>query len=369
MIRPRARSTSAEVLARGRRSSRRTIPTSSRALTPSLERAITASVRRNPRPLADALFPVMGPAIRKAVAHGLAGMVESFNRTLELSLSGGRFSGASRRCGPASRSRKSSCSTRSSTASSRSSSSIAKRAAPAPARRTPHGRPSRTPTWSPACSRRFAISSHDSFGLGRRTPSTGSASAICRSGCAGTTRDSRGRPSRLGPSRVASAASQDALETIHLQFTRPTSTRSTVMRHTFDGRRPIARGVPERRYRARARSARRARARLVLAGRGGCWPGDLGHVRTYRATCGWACVRRHRLRRAGVGRRLFGAVGRAAIALVGLRDPLAADPQAMLASSGMHRSIRWMPGGSCIKPLIRRLFWNGRSTSCVPPTA
>ena len=38
-------------------------------------------------PLADALFPVMGPAIRKAVAAGLAGMVESLNRTLELAVS------------------------------------------------------------------------------------------------------------------------------------------------------------------------------------------------------------------------------------------------------------------------------------------
>ena len=39
-----------------------------RALTPPLEEAITSSVQRNPQPLADALFPVMGPAIRKAVA-------------------------------------------------------------------------------------------------------------------------------------------------------------------------------------------------------------------------------------------------------------------------------------------------------------
>lgn len=62
-------------------------PALARALTPPLERAITASVQRNPKPLADALFPVMGPAIRKAVAAGLAGMVESLNRALEHSLS------------------------------------------------------------------------------------------------------------------------------------------------------------------------------------------------------------------------------------------------------------------------------------------
>src|SRR5262245_61579581 len=37
-----------------------------RALAPTIEDTISASVRRNPRPLADALFPIMGPAIRKA---------------------------------------------------------------------------------------------------------------------------------------------------------------------------------------------------------------------------------------------------------------------------------------------------------------
>lgn len=62
-------------------------PHFTRALTPPIEKAITASVHRNPKPLADALFPVMGPAIRKAVSAGLAGMVESLNRTLEHSLS------------------------------------------------------------------------------------------------------------------------------------------------------------------------------------------------------------------------------------------------------------------------------------------
>jgi OOP family OmpA-OmpF porin len=62
-------------------------PRFTRALTPTVERAITASVRSNPGPLADALFPVMGPAIRKAVSAALAGMVETLNRTLEHSLS------------------------------------------------------------------------------------------------------------------------------------------------------------------------------------------------------------------------------------------------------------------------------------------
>ncbi|MFI5179720.1 MAG: OmpA family protein, partial [Vicinamibacterales bacterium] len=62
-------------------------PHFARALTPPLEKALTAAVRRDPKPMADALFPVMGPAIRKAVAAALSGMVESFNRAIEHSLS------------------------------------------------------------------------------------------------------------------------------------------------------------------------------------------------------------------------------------------------------------------------------------------
>jgi outer membrane protein OmpA-like peptidoglycan-associated protein len=58
-----------------------------RALAPSIEDAITASVRRDPRPLADALFPVIGPAIRKAIAHTLASMMEAVNRSVEQSIS------------------------------------------------------------------------------------------------------------------------------------------------------------------------------------------------------------------------------------------------------------------------------------------
>jgi OOP family OmpA-OmpF porin len=58
-----------------------------RALAPSVESAITASVRRDPQPLADALFPVIGPAIRKAVAHTLAAMMESINQAIDRSLS------------------------------------------------------------------------------------------------------------------------------------------------------------------------------------------------------------------------------------------------------------------------------------------
>jgi OOP family OmpA-OmpF porin len=62
-------------------------PELTRALMPSVEEAVTASVRKDPGPLAEALFPVMGPAIRKAIAHALAGMMESLNRAVEHSVS------------------------------------------------------------------------------------------------------------------------------------------------------------------------------------------------------------------------------------------------------------------------------------------
>jgi outer membrane protein OmpA-like peptidoglycan-associated protein len=66
---------------------RRRDPHLTRALAPTIEEAITASVRKNPQPLADALFPVIGPAIRKAIAASLSSMLESLNRTVEYSLS------------------------------------------------------------------------------------------------------------------------------------------------------------------------------------------------------------------------------------------------------------------------------------------
>ncbi|MBK7349140.1 MAG: hypothetical protein IPI92_04665 [Gemmatimonadetes bacterium] len=57
------------------------------ALAPVVERALTSSVKRDPRPLADALFPVMGPAIRRAISQALAGLLQSVNHALEQSFS------------------------------------------------------------------------------------------------------------------------------------------------------------------------------------------------------------------------------------------------------------------------------------------
>jgi OOP family OmpA-OmpF porin len=57
------------------------------ALLPSVEEALRASVQRNPRVLVDSLFPMMGPAIRKAITTALRSMLDSLNRSLEISLS------------------------------------------------------------------------------------------------------------------------------------------------------------------------------------------------------------------------------------------------------------------------------------------
>lgn len=57
------------------------------ALLPAVEEAIGISVKKNPQTLVDALFPVIGPAIRKAIAEALTGMVQTMNQSLEHSLS------------------------------------------------------------------------------------------------------------------------------------------------------------------------------------------------------------------------------------------------------------------------------------------
>jgi outer membrane protein OmpA-like peptidoglycan-associated protein len=58
-----------------------------RALAPTVEGAIGESVRRNPRQIATAIFPVLGPAIRTAIAESMAGLVHSINRAIDHSLS------------------------------------------------------------------------------------------------------------------------------------------------------------------------------------------------------------------------------------------------------------------------------------------
>ncbi len=58
-----------------------------RALGPTFETAMRESIRRNPQEMAAAIFPVLGPAIRKAIAETMASLVQSINTAVEQSLS------------------------------------------------------------------------------------------------------------------------------------------------------------------------------------------------------------------------------------------------------------------------------------------
>ncbi|MDQ7003641.1 MAG: hypothetical protein Q9N67_01415 [Ghiorsea sp.] len=58
-----------------------------KTLAPTIEEALRSSITRNPQPLSDALFPVMGPAIRKSINNTITEMMQSLNQTLENSFS------------------------------------------------------------------------------------------------------------------------------------------------------------------------------------------------------------------------------------------------------------------------------------------
>lgn len=57
------------------------------AMQPTVERAIEVSVKRDPSVLVEAIFPVIGPAIRRAVATALEGMMRSTGELLDNSFS------------------------------------------------------------------------------------------------------------------------------------------------------------------------------------------------------------------------------------------------------------------------------------------
>ena len=57
------------------------------SLLPVIEESMHSSVQKNPHKLADILFPVMGPAIRKAVSEDLKRMIASINASIEAGLS------------------------------------------------------------------------------------------------------------------------------------------------------------------------------------------------------------------------------------------------------------------------------------------
>jgi OOP family OmpA-OmpF porin len=58
-----------------------------KALQGTVEEALALSVRRNPRMLAEALFPIFGRAVRRAIASELQGMMQNLNQMLEQSVS------------------------------------------------------------------------------------------------------------------------------------------------------------------------------------------------------------------------------------------------------------------------------------------
>jgi outer membrane protein OmpA-like peptidoglycan-associated protein len=57
------------------------------ALSPPVVESLKFAARRSPQRLSEALFPVIGPAVRKAIAHAFSRMTEAINQTLEYSLS------------------------------------------------------------------------------------------------------------------------------------------------------------------------------------------------------------------------------------------------------------------------------------------
>lgn len=64
-----------------------TSPRFTEVLAPQIEKSIQSSVKRNPDPLVDAIFPIIGPVIRKAISESLADMLKNINDLVEQSLS------------------------------------------------------------------------------------------------------------------------------------------------------------------------------------------------------------------------------------------------------------------------------------------
>lgn len=59
----------------------------SKSLQPVMDNALTVSVKKNPQALADAIFPALGPGIRKAISATIMGMIQSLNHVLNTSFS------------------------------------------------------------------------------------------------------------------------------------------------------------------------------------------------------------------------------------------------------------------------------------------
>ena len=57
------------------------------AMTPYVLESIKISARRNPEQISDAIFPILGPAIRKAIAQAFSNLTITINQTLQHSFS------------------------------------------------------------------------------------------------------------------------------------------------------------------------------------------------------------------------------------------------------------------------------------------
>jgi len=57
------------------------------SLAPTIEESIKISVTKNPKGLVNAIFPILGPAIRKAISSSLYDLMQSFNHVIEQSIS------------------------------------------------------------------------------------------------------------------------------------------------------------------------------------------------------------------------------------------------------------------------------------------
>lgn len=62
-------------------------PQLSQSLAPTIELALKESVKKDPRILTDVVFPIIGPAIRRAIADAFSKMLQSLNQTMVHSLS------------------------------------------------------------------------------------------------------------------------------------------------------------------------------------------------------------------------------------------------------------------------------------------
>jgi outer membrane protein OmpA-like peptidoglycan-associated protein len=58
-----------------------------KALEPHIEKGLNLSIKKNPKALADTLYPIMGPSIRKAITSTILNMIQSFNKILDYTFS------------------------------------------------------------------------------------------------------------------------------------------------------------------------------------------------------------------------------------------------------------------------------------------